>query len=403
MSNKTHSIIESNFRASYGKLFSALISQFGVGFTSEIEDAIQNTFLKSLKSWNTSKIPDHKENWLFIVARNDMINQIRKKKKTSEEVVLIEEIETEISSEDLRLQTILFLASSTKISTQSKVLFTLKNIFGLHIREISEATLLNQDAIYKNLKRAKRKLKLEFEAQDISVLVQKTSQEEINIVEEILYAVFNIGFDSFDEKQKTIINEDLCLEALSLAKILYEKHQLNSTKNLLALFCFHIARIPAKIENGKLISFFKQKRENWNKEMIQLGFHYLEKPENLNKFYMETLIISKYMMVKDFSQSHWNTIVNLYEILLKLSNSPIIKLNYCYCLNKADKTEQALEILEEIENDFPSRHVYFSLVKANILRKKNPKKAENILASIVEKMNQNIRKEYLLENSFIDL
>lgn len=38
-----------NYRVLYGKLFSGLLSQFGINYVSEIEDAIQNSFLKSLK------------------------------------------------------------------------------------------------------------------------------------------------------------------------------------------------------------------------------------------------------------------------------------------------------------------------------------------------------------------
>lgn len=60
------------YRTLYGKLFSGLLHQFGARYVSEIEDAIQNTFLKSLKIWTLNEDPNNKENWLFVVARNDM-------------------------------------------------------------------------------------------------------------------------------------------------------------------------------------------------------------------------------------------------------------------------------------------------------------------------------------------
>lgn len=402
MTNKPYSIVESNFRASYGKLFSALISQFGVNHVNEIEDAIQNSFLKSLKNWKPNQIPDNKENWLYIVARNDVINQIKKNSKTKTEFTFLKVEESESTEIDLRLQTILFLSSSKKISKQSKVIFTLKNIFGLHIREIAESTLLNQDAIYKSIKRAKKNLQLEFENQQIDAILKQVTQNELSTVEEILYAVFNIGFDSFNEKNKSIVNEDLCLEALSLAKLLLKEHNKDSTRCLLALFCFHIARIPSKISNGKLISFFNQDRRNWNKELIELGFYYLEKPEKLNKFYIESLIVSKYMTLDSYTIEHWNDIINLYELLIKLSNSPIVKLNFCYVLHKVQRSKEALELLDQIENELPTEHVYFSLVKATILKKTNPKESEKLMLSVLSEMNQNIRKEYLIENCFIN-
>lgn len=403
MTNKSYSIIESNFRASYGKLFSTLVNQFGISYLNEIEDAIQNSFLKSLNNWKPNQIPANRENWLYIVARNDVINQIKKISKTNSVFVLTNIDENATSENDLRLQTILFLSSSKNISKQTKIIFILKNIFGLHIREIAESTLLNQDAIYKSIKRAQTSLQLEFENQPIDVILNQITQNEISIVEELLYAVFNIGFDSFSEKIKSIVNEDLCLEASSLAKLLFKIHKQKSTRNLLALFCFHIARIQSKVRNGKLIPFLKQDRKSWNKELIDLGFYYLQKPEKLNKFYVESLIVSKYMTTNVYTVQHWEDIISLYEMLIKLSDSPIIKLNYCYCLHKAQRNSDALNLLDKIKNDLPTEHVYFSLVKAEVLKETEPKESERIMLSVLDKMNQTVRKEYLLENCFINI
>jgi len=74
---------ETNYRALYGKLFSGLLNQFGANYISEIEDAIQNSFLKSLKIWKQKDVPNNKENWLFIVALNDLLNQIKRQKENN--------------------------------------------------------------------------------------------------------------------------------------------------------------------------------------------------------------------------------------------------------------------------------------------------------------------------------
>ncbi|MBK7634699.1 MAG: hypothetical protein IPJ13_10690 [Saprospiraceae bacterium] len=196
--------------------------------------------------------------------------------------------------------------------------------------------------------------------------------------------VFNIGFDSFNDKTEEIVNKDLCLETFSLAKLLYNKCNLDSTSNLLAIFSLHTARIPAKIEKGKLISFFNQKREKWNQELFQLGLQFLKKPKSTNKFYIEALIVAKYMTVDNFTENDWNDIVNLYEILQQVSSSPIVKLNYCYGLSKAGKTELALKILFEVEKELPNEHTYFNLVKAKIVRETNPIESSSLIkASII--------------------
>lgn len=395
---------EINYRAIYGKLFSGLLNQFGAGYVSEIEDSIQNSFLKSLKIWNKNNIPNNKENWLFIVARNDVLNQIKKQKETHNFFFQQIEDNSEGNSEtDLRLQTIIFISSLKSVSNQAKILFVLKNIFGLSIPEIADSTLINQEAVYKSINRTKKTIQLEFNNKTIELNSIKANQKAISIVEEILYAVFNIGFDSFSEKTENIVNEDLCLEAFALTKFLFNQYQSDSTSNLLALFCFHISRIPAKMDNGKLISFFNQNREKWNKELFNLGFHYLKKPRKVSKFYLEAIIISKYMSISEFTQNDWTDIVKLYEMMQKVSQSPIVKLNYCFCLSKIGKTENALAVLSEIEKELPNEHIYFSLVKAKILKVINPKEANDLFTSVMNKINQKIRKEYLLENELIRL
>lgn len=402
MKNKTSSIVETSYRTFYGKLFSALFSQFGANYVSEIEDAIQNSFYKSLKSWKPNKIPQNKENWLFIVARNDVLNQIKKESQLKSTSHFEASEETENPKEDLRLKTILFIAKSRKMSPKVKVVFILKNIFGLHIKEISECTLLTQDAIYKSINRARKDFQQNTEDADFDLTFKNITENEIAIVEEILYAVFNIGFDSFNEKIKSIINEDLCLEALALVKILSEKFERKTTKNLIALFCFHLSRIPAKLENGKIISFFEQNKTNWNNDFIKLGFHYLEKPLTLNKYYIEALITSKHMTATDNNVNYWNEIIKLYKILISLSNSPITKLNLCYCLSKANRMDEAKKMLEIVENELPNEHIYLSLVKANIFKNKKSTKSDKIINQVLKNIKQKIRREYILENMTTD-
>ncbi|MFK7001917.1 DUF6596 domain-containing protein [Flavobacterium oreochromis] len=394
---------EVNYRALYGKLFSGLLGHFGANYVSEIEDAIQNSFLKSLKIWNVNSTPNNKENWLFIVARNDVLNQIKAKYNQNNSELLESIDDNQVIENDLRLQTVIFIASLGFISTQAKITFILKNIFGLSIDEIHDSTLLNSETIYKSINRTKKSIIQECELKQTDIQTISANQATISIVEEILYAVFNIGFDSFNDKIEEIVNKDLCLETISLAKLLFKSYNSESTSNLLAIFCLHTARIPAKIQNGKLISFFYQNRKNWNQKLFQLGLQFLKKPKSTNKFYIEALIVSKYMTVENFTENDWKKIVNLYEILQQISSSPIIKLNYCYGLSKVDKTELALKIISEVEKELPREHTYFNLVKAKIIGEVNPIESNSLIATTINKLNQKIRKEFLLENELIHL
>jgi RNA polymerase sigma-70 factor (ECF subfamily) len=210
--------------------------------------------------------------------------------------------------------------------------------------------------------------------------------------------VFNIGFDSFRD---TTLNEYLCLEAFALTKLFFVHSPSVLTSNLLALFCFHIARIPAKIESDKPVSFFNQARCKWDKKLISLGFQYLQKPLEVNKFYIEAVIVSKYMSKDELSLHDWKDIVKLYETLQNVTDSPVVKLSYCFCLSKINQTERALTLLSEIEKVIPRGHLYFTLIKARIIKESSPKESYDLFQSAMNNVNQEIRKDYLLENELL--
>ena len=388
--------VELSYRKLYGKLFSALLFQFGSNHIERIEDAIQNAFYKSLKSWKPNKIPKSKENWLFVVAKNNLLNQIKKDAKTVSTNLTLKTLDEENLQEDLRLKTILLFASFTNVSTQTKVVFILKNIFGLHIKEISKSTLIHSDAIYKSMNRAKKS----FNINEFEILTkQKTADITcIDIVEEILYAVFNVGFDSFNKKNNTTVNDDICLEALALAKVLFQKYKMVSTSNLIALFCFHIARIGSKEIEKKIIPFHEQKISSWNVELINLGFKYMAKPLKLNRYYIEAIITSRHMTTKKFDLAYWNQIAELYKLLLQITNSPIVKINLCYCLHQTERTDEAIVLLKQIEKQLPKNHLYFSLVKADVLKNKNSIKSSKIIDKLLNNLSQEIRKNHIVEN-----
>ena len=395
---------ERNYRALYGKLFAALLNQFGADYISEIEDAIHNSLLKSLKIRSQNTILKNMENWLFIVARNDLLNQIKKDKEiNSFSAQHMEGYAAESCQTDLRLQTVLFISAVENISSQAKILFALKDIFGLSISEISRCTLMGKEAVYKSIARTKKNIQSQFKGKTVELDSIAAVREDIARAEEIFYAVFNIGYDCFDEKAQGVFNEDLCLDAMALAKLLYGRYKYGSTGSLLALFCFHAARSAARVVNGRLISFFSQDREKWNTELIALGFHYLKKPKTLNRFYLEAVIISRYMSIAELTQNDWLDIVKLHEIMQQVCLSPIARLNYCFCLAKIGKTQQALQILSQIEKELPAEHIYFSLVKAKILKETRPEESDDLFTSVLSKMNQKIRKEYLLENESVGL
>ncbi|MCB0688865.1 MAG: hypothetical protein KDC53_20145, partial [Saprospiraceae bacterium] len=192
--NETYREIELNYRKLYGRIFSGLISLFGSRYVELIEDAIQNAFYKSLKSWKPGKVPAKPLEWLFVVSKNEVLTQLRRNQKVVS-LVQTEDLEENVSNyttSDLRLEVLIIIAELEDLSTKTKILFILKNLFGLSIPEIHQSTLLGEEAIYKSIQRAKIKiLPLDFKKEIYSFQIHENSR---SVIHEILYSVFNAGF-----------------------------------------------------------------------------------------------------------------------------------------------------------------------------------------------------------------
>jgi RNA polymerase sigma-70 factor (ECF subfamily) len=255
---------------------------------------------------------------------------------------------------------------------------------------------MGEAAIYKSIKRTQLLYQDGRLLGPQNMTSLKFDLKQISIVEQILYAVFSIGFDSFDEKNIDLINEDLCLESLALAKMLLKVSDCSTTKNLIALFCFHLARMPAKVVDNQLISFFNQDTSRWNHDFLNLGLRYLEKPDELHKFYLEAIIVSRHMTASTYDEKYWDEIIDLYTLLECITNSPVVKINLAFCLSKAGMHHQALAKLESVENDLPEKHFYFSLVKAALLKKDNSQRANAILTRLIAQARQQMRQDHLM-------
>lgn len=390
MKNKPLPILQ-NFRAIYSKLFSGLCKQYGQHHAALIEDSIQTAFYKLLKLSQSGELPEKIDAWLFVVAKNQLINQLKKTGRYTdlqEESVYFDHFESE---RDQRLSLMIFIVEETQLTSVSKTLFILKYIFGLSIKEISQITLFSEEAIYKNVRRTREK----FSKPKSFIDEYSLKADNLRILENILYSVYTLGYDSFDSKKKGLVNEDLCLEALSLAKLLFKEQQATSTANLIALFCFHSTRISARVTEGGLIPFFDQDREKWNKDLLTIGFNYLTIPAVLDRFYIEALISSKYMTTNTYNLAFWGEILSLYKMLEKSTGFSLHVASQAYCLHQMGRTSEALILLKELEKQFKISNSYLPMIKSHILKSTDPEKSRYYAKEFLDQLEQAERKSFI--------
>jgi RNA polymerase sigma factor (sigma-70 family) len=329
------------FRENSGKMIAVLTRLFGLNQIDIIMDAVQDTFESALTTWKYSGVPRNPAGWLMQVSKNKAVSRLRKDSKltlTSDSVFLKKyegsfETDTEFSFhanevEDSQLR-LLLTCCHPDFSEKNQIIITLAILCGFGIAEISNALLMNEEAVKKALFRTKADLK----SKGMVLLTPQLPKYEkrVETVQTILYLMFNEGYKT--TKGKEIINKDLCYESIRLAKLLLNDGvALNKeTHALLALMFFNLARFPSRISSdGELVTLAEQDRAKWNKTFIEEGYHHLNLASDLtklNRYHLEAVIASIHCMAQSFEATDWKTIVFLYEQLETLVNSPMVTLN----------------------------------------------------------------------------
>jgi RNA polymerase sigma-70 factor (ECF subfamily) len=329
------------FRENSGKMVAVLSRLFGLHHIDTVMDVVQDTFESVLTQWRFSGVPDNPSAWLMKVAKNKAINALKRENKTKSfspslylthfddsfenqfDILLSPK---EIQDSQLRL---LFACCLPDLSQKNQVILTLHILCGFGVPEIANAMLMNNEAVKKVIARSKDQLK------ELNNILQTRlitlSEERIQTVHTILYLMFNEGYKT--TRSKKGINNDLCYEAIRLAKLLDHKNapRQHETQALLALMFLNISRFPARVNmQEEWLTLEEQDRSKWDKVFIEEGYYYLNKAvgsKSVTRFHIEAIIASLHCSASSFEKTNWEEISKLYRILEQLEPSGLVKLN----------------------------------------------------------------------------
>src|SRR5207245_2607489 len=102
---------------------------------------------------------------------------------------------------------------------------------------------------------------------------------------------------------------------------------------LLAVMALQAARLPARTDEvGDLILLEDQDRNQWDQQLIALGFHHFDKAiagEEISEYHVQAAIAATHARADD-----WPVILELYDQLFAMNPSPIVSLNRAVAIAK---------------------------------------------------------------------
>jgi RNA polymerase sigma-70 factor (ECF subfamily) len=125
-----------------------------------------------------------------------------------------------------------------------------------------------------------------------------------------------------------------------------------ATYALAALMCLNAARLPARVDPwGNLISLLDQDRSQWDQELVAEGLGFLELSatgSDLTEFHVEAAIASVHACALRTEDTNWETIVSLYDTLMRMRRSPVVALNRAIAVAENEGPERGLEEIHAI-------------------------------------------------------
>ncbi|MCT7661368.1 RNA polymerase sigma factor [Mycobacterium deserti] len=335
-----HAVVdETQLRSLIPGVLAALVHR-GADFATA-EDAVQEALVKAVETWPNGQ-PNDPKGWLITTAWRRFVDLARSDvaRHRREQLVSDEPPPGPAASVDDTLQ-LYFLCAHPTLSSASAVALTLRAVGGLTTKQIAQAYLVPESTMAQRISRAKRAVSD----------ARLDSPGDLSTVLKVLYLVFNEGYSGDPNIA------DLAEEAIRLARQLAAMTPDEEVAGLLALFLLHHARRPARTRaDGSLVPLAEQDRSLWRTDLIVEGVAVLQAAlgrDRLGEYQAQAAIAALHADAQTADDTDWVQIVEWYDELVRLTGSPVVRLNRAVALGEADGPRAGLAALAELDPALP--------------------------------------------------
>lgn len=356
------------YRSEWARVVATLIRV--TGDWDVAEDAASAAFERAAQTWPRDGVPRNPGAWLTTAARNLALDRLRRRGVEADKVrewMAMEEfsgradgppdpaevVAADEPAWDDRLR-LVFTCAHPALPMESRVALTLRTVGGLDTGEIARAFLVPEPTMGQRISRAKQKIRhagIPYRVPTADLL-----PERLDGVLAVLYLIANEGYlaSHGDALQRL----DLAQEAIRLTRLVVELlPDADEARSLLTMMLLQHARSAARVDDaGDLVPLPEQDRSAWDAAEIAEGLALLDRrtvgaprtgPAGLYRLQAEIQAVHARAAWSD--DTDWRAIVERYDALAMLADSPFVALNRAIARGMAFGPQRGLDDLGLLE------------------------------------------------------
>lgn len=369
--------VEAVFREERGRLLAMLVRQFGD--LDLAEDVTSDAVEAALERWPIDGVPAAPVAWLLTTARRKAVDRLRRDQAYAARLAIMhveaqqlvpaapEQVTDDVPDERLRL---FFTCCHPALSIEAQTALTLRCLAGLSTPEVARAFLVPEATMAQRIVRAKRKIssaRIPFRVPEADELAGRLPG-----VLRAVYLIFTEGYAASAGEE--LVRVDLTDEAIRLARILHRLLPAEpEVSGLLALLLLVDARRAARVDAaGELVSLEDQDRGLWNADYIAEGRDLVVAAlcgPRSGPYALQAAIAAVHAEAADVATTDWPQVVALYDVLARVSPSPVVELNRAVAVAMRDGPQAGLTALDALNADALRGYHFLPAARADLLRR----------------------------------
>ncbi len=359
--------LEQVVRLEWGRLVALLLAQ--LRRLDLVEDALGDAVESASRTWPVDGAPDNPAAWLLTAARRRVLDRLRTEEVARRKLPLVR---TDVQRhqegartmadggslvEDDVLRLVLMCAHPA-LAPEAASALSLRLVLGVPTADIARLFLVPEPTMAARITRAKKRIVgagIPFAVPDASVL-----PDRLDIVAQTAYLAFTAGYAPGTGPD--LLRAEASGEAMRLVRVVLGlRPDEPALVALLALMLLQHSRRDARVRDGRLVLLSDQDRTRWHHAEIAEGTHLLAAPCLAGpvtlmtaSYVLQARIAAEHATAATASETRWDRIVGLYDLLLQVVPSPSARLARAVAVAEDRGAAAGLAALEGLE--IPDSH-----------------------------------------------